>query len=220
MLRLQNRIYVITDEKLLRRADYLSRISEAAQAGAGIIQLREKSSMIRDRLALAREAVKTAHMHQARLIINDDPLLAKVIGADGVHLGKDDASVENARALLGQKAIIGVSCYDDIDSAVLAEKAGADYVSFGACFRSPTKPKEPLVRLSLFGQAKQRLNIPLVAIGGIDIHNMDLPLSAGADMISVVSAVFARKDTLNVVKKLCKIQEKYNDITRTTYSSR
>lgn len=201
MRKLPSGLYVITDEKLLRRKDFLRKVAEAAAAGAGIIQLREKASSLRDRLELAREAVRAAHAHGAKLVINDDPELAAEIGADGVHIGRDDASVEEARALLGRRAIIGVSCYGDIDLAVRMQRDGADYVSFGACFKSPTKPKEALVPLSVFGEARRRLKVPLVAIGGITAANAPSVYAAGADLVSVVSSVFARGRVAAAVKE-------------------
>lgn len=191
MKKLPSGLYVITDEKLMRRKDFVRKVAEAAAAGAGIIQLREKASRLRDRLELAREAVRAAHAHGAKLVINDDPELAAAINADGVHLGRDDAPVAAARALLGSGALIGVSCYGDIDLALRAQVDGANYVSFGACFKSPTKPKEALVPLSVFAEARRRLNLPLVAIGGITPENAPLVYAAGADLVSVVSSVFA-----------------------------
>ncbi len=201
MKKLPSGLYVITDEKLIRRRDFVQKVAEAAAAGAGIIQLREKASRLRDRLELAREAVRAAHRHGARLVINDDPALAAAIGADGVHLGRDDAPVEAARALLGAGALIGVSCYGDLGLALRMQKAGADYVSFGACFKSPTKPKEALVPLSLFAEARRRLKLPLVAIGGITPENAPLVYAAGADLVSVVSSVFAGQKAGLAVKK-------------------
>lgn len=201
MKKLPSGLYVITDEKLMRRRDFVRKVAEAAAAGAGIIQLREKASRLRDRLELAREAVRAAHRHGAKLVINDDPELAAAIGADGVHLGRDDAPVEEARALLGARALIGVSCYGDIDLALRMQRAGADYVSFGACFRSPTKPDEPLVPLSVFAEARRRLKVPLVAIGGITPENAPLVRAAGADLVSVVSSVFAGNKTGQSVRQ-------------------
>lgn len=201
MKRLPSGLYVITDERLMRRRGFVGRVAEAAAAGAGIIQLREKSSALRDRLELARAAVRAAHAHGAKLLVNDDPRLAALIGADGVHLGRDDASVEEARALLGRRAIIGVSCYGDIDLAARVQRAGADYVSFGACFKSPTKPGEELVPLSVFAGARRRIKLPLVAIGGITPENAPLVYAAGADLVSVVSSVFAGDKTGRSVKR-------------------
>jgi thiamine-phosphate pyrophosphorylase len=201
MKKLPSGLYVITDEKLLHRKDFVRKVAEAAAAGAGLIQLREKVSRLRDRLELARQAIRAAHAHGAKLVINDDPELAAAIGADGVHIGRDDASVEEARALLGRRAIIGVSCYGDIELAVRMQRAGADYVSFGACFKSPTKPKEELVPLSVFSRARRRVKVPLVAIGGITAANAPAVYAAGADLVSVVSSVFARGRVAAAVKE-------------------
>lgn len=201
MRKLPSGLYVITDERLMRRRDFVKKVAEAAAAGAGLIQLREKASRLRDRLELAKAAVRAAHLHGARLVVNDDPRLAAAIGADGVHLGRDDASVAEARELLGPGAIVGVSCYGDIDLAVRLQRAGADYVSFGACFKSPTKPKEAIVPLSVFNKARRRLKVPLVAIGGITAANAPLVYAAGADLVSVVSSVFARGRVAAAVKE-------------------
>ncbi len=202
MIKLKNKIYLITDEKLLSRKDFIGRITEAAAAGAGLIQLREKASRMRDRVELARKMVLAAHARGARVIINDDPWLAAAINADGVHLGQDDADIEAARELLGPDAIIGVSCYGDIERAAAMERKGATYVSFGACFVSPTKPKEALVPLSVFRRAKARISIPLVAIGGIDAGNAGRVMAAGADMVSVVSSVFSKRRVAKAVAEL------------------
>lgn len=204
MKKLPNGLYVITDEKLMRRRDFIRKVAEAAAAGAGIIQLREKASSLRDRLELGKAAVRAAHRHGARLLINDDPVLAAELGADGVHIGRDDATVEEARALLGRRAIVGVSCYGDIGLALRMQQAGADYVSFGACFKSPTKPKEALVPLSVFAEARRRLKVPLVAIGGITPENAPLVYAAGANLVSVVSSVFAGAKTGRSVKEFAR----------------
>jgi len=201
MKKLPGGLYVITDEKLIKRSAFVRKVTEAAAAGAGIIQLREKASRLRDRLELAKALVCAAHAGGAKLVINDDAELAAAIGADGVHIGLGDGTVEAARALLGTRAIIGVSCYGDIELALRMQRAGADYVSFGACFRSPTKPREALVPLSVFGEAKKKIRIPLVAIGGITAENSGLVYAAGADMISVVSSVFAGSKPGQAVKE-------------------
>ena len=213
MKKLPSGLYVITDERLLRRRDFVKKVAEAAAAGAGMIQLREKAGRLRDRLELAKEVLRAAHSHGAKLLINDDPELAAAIGADGVHLGKDDASVEEARELLGRKAIIGVSCYGDIALALRMQLAGADYVSFGACFRSPTKPEEALVPLSVFTEARRRIKVPLVAIGGITAANSGSVYAAGADLVSAVSSIFAGG---NAGKAVREFKRRKNDIDSRT----
>ena len=127
------------------------------------------------------------------LIINDDPALAARINADGVHLGEHDGDVGVARALLGDDAIIGVSCYDDLARAETAALAGADYIAFGAFFPSPTKPHARRASPALF-QATASLGLPRVAIGGITPDNAGPLIAAGADLIAVISGVFDAAD--------------------------
>lgn len=126
-------------------------------------------------------------------IINDDARLAHAIGADGVHLGEHDGSIADARRLLGDHAIIGASCYDDIAHARAAVAAGVDYVAFGACFASPTKPAARRASLDLFRLAAC-LAVPRVAIGGITPDNARPVIAAGADLVAVISGVFDAPD--------------------------
>ena len=127
------------------------------------------------------------------LIVNDDATLAAAVGADGVHLGEHDGAIATARALLGNDAIIGVSCYDDAGLAKNAAAQGADYVAFGAFFPSPTKPAARRASLELLHRARA-LDVPRVAIGGITPDNAPLLVAAGADMVAVISGVFDAPD--------------------------
>lgn len=127
------------------------------------------------------------------LIVNDDPALAGAVGAAGVHLGEDDGGIAAARALLGADAIIGVSCYDDIDRARAAAASGADYLAFGAFFPSSTKPAARRARPELLQQAAS-LRLPRVAIGGITPDNAPALVAAGADLIAVIGGVFDAPD--------------------------
>jgi thiamine-phosphate pyrophosphorylase len=127
------------------------------------------------------------------LIINDDAALAAAVGADGVHLGEHDGAVAAARALLGQDAIIGVSCYDDLRRAFDAAAQGADYVAFGAFYPSATKPLARQAPLDLLQRART-IGLPQVAIGGITPENARFVIAAGADMTAVISGVFDAPD--------------------------
>ncbi len=129
------------------------------------------------------------------LIINDDAQLAATIGADGVHLGEHDGDLATARRVLGGDAIIGVSCYDDLDRAEYAAAGGADYLAFGAFFASPTKPNAPRAASTLLREAA-RFRLPRVAIGGITPDNARVLIAAGADLIAVISGVFDAPDPL------------------------
>jgi thiamine-phosphate pyrophosphorylase len=126
-------------------------------------------------------------------IVNDDAALAAAVGADGVHLGRHDGAIATARALLGNNAIIGVSCYDDIARAREAAAQGADYLAFGAFFASPTKPGARRASMELPAAARP-LGLPLVAIGGITPDNAPALVAAGVDMIAVISGVFDAVD--------------------------
>ena len=127
------------------------------------------------------------------LIVNDDPQLAAAIGADGVHMGEHDGGIAAARALLGDGAILGVSCYDDIARAEAAARAGAGYLAFGAFFPSPTKPHARRASPALLRESA-RLGLPRVAIGGITPDNARGLVAAGADLVAVISGVFDAPD--------------------------
>lgn len=129
------------------------------------------------------------------LIVNDDAALAAAVGADGVHLGEHDGAIATARALLGNDAIIGVSCYDDAHLALEAAAQGADYVAFGAFFPSPTKPRARRAPIELL-HPTARPGPPRVAIGGITPDNAPALIAAGADMVAVISGVFDAPDPL------------------------
>jgi thiamine-phosphate pyrophosphorylase len=128
------------------------------------------------------------------LIINDDVELAAVVGAAGVHLGRDDASLLSARARLGTAAIIGVSCYNDLQRARQAAQAGADYVAFGRFFPSHSKPEAVPADPGLLAQAATELAIPVAAIGGITPANGKALLAAGASLLAAIHGVFGQPD--------------------------
>jgi thiamine-phosphate pyrophosphorylase len=169
-------------------------VAAAIAGGARVIQYRDKGDDAAARLKEARQLNAICSSAGVPLIINDDIELAHRVAAAGVHLGIEDAAVGRARAVLGESAIIGVSCYNDFGRALLAQQQGADYVAFGSFFASLTKPQAVRAELSLLQRAKQQLRIPVVAIGGITPQNGRLLLDAGADMLAVVSALFGEPD--------------------------
>lgn len=187
-------LYAITDALLIPDDRLTIVVEQAILGGARMIQYRDKSHDTARRLAQATVLKELCQRHAVPLIINDDVALAAQIGAAGVHVGKDDPSFATARARLGGNAIIGVSCYDRLDLALEAARAGADYVAFGAFFPSPTKPTEIRASIALLRNARAALNLPIVAIGGITPDNAPLLLDAGADALAVVSGVFGQPD--------------------------
>ena len=187
-------LYAVTDAFLLPDEYLIFAVEQALVGGARWIQYRDKSADAGRRLAQAQALNALCQRYTAPLIINDDVELTFQIGAAGVHLGQHDLTLATARARLGANAIIGVSCYDRLDLAVAAERAGADHVAFGAFFPSPTKPDEIRAPIELLREARAALNLPIVAIGGITADNAPLLLEAGADALAVVSALFAQSD--------------------------
>lgn len=187
-------LYVITDNRPQSTAPLLGQVEQAISGGARVIQYRDKGLDHEQRQQQAQALRELCHQHGATLIINDDPQLALQVGADGVHLGQDDVSITSARKLLGKQAIIGISCYNQLDNAIQAEQAGADYVAFGSFYPSPTKPEAKIATLPLLQQARQQLSIPIVAIGGITADNGARLISAGATALAIISGIFAQTD--------------------------
>ena len=187
MTRLRRGLYAISDgatgEVLLDWGRAVLR------GGAVLVQYRDKRDDAHARLADATRLLEICRARGVPLVINDDLALAAEIGADGCHVGRDDASLAEARTRLGDRAILGVSCYADLDLATAAVAGGADYVAFGSVFASPTKPQAPPVSLDLLRRARQSLAVPVCAIGGITTENAPALLEAGIDLLAVISAL-------------------------------
>ena len=164
-------LYVITDTHLIPRGRFVETVEAALRGGATMVQLREKTAPHEEIIRLGRELLAVTRRYGALLIVNDHPLVAREIGADGVHVGREDPPVAEARSLLGPHAIIGASCYGEVARAVAAEQAGADYVAFGTPFPSPTKAKRTNISLGIFQEVKQQVKVPVFAIGGITADN-------------------------------------------------
>jgi len=184
-------LYVITDSQLLSEAQLQESVEAAILGGARIVQYRDKSNDNAKRLSQSRGLLKLCREHNVTFLINDDVPLATEIGADGVHLGAEDTSLSQARVALGEQAIIGISCYNQLALAKQAQQNGADYVAFGRFFNSQTKPNAVQADVALLGQARQQIALPIVAIGGITPQNGGPLVTAGADMLAVIHGVFA-----------------------------
>lgn len=166
-------------------------VEKVLDAGAGLLQYRDKSQEKNRRFAEASKLRELCHYYNVPLLINDDVNLAKATCADGVHLGQSDSSLYEARLLLGEEAIIGVSCYDKLALAQAAVAQGADYVAFGRFYRSGTKPDAVPASLSLLREARAVLACPIVAIGGILPEYVPTLQAAGADWWAVIGGIFA-----------------------------
>ncbi len=194
-------LYAITDTANYSSQVMLSKTEEILLAGAKVLQYRNKQGDKNIRITEARQLHDLCRQHSVPLIINDDIALAIQVGADGIHLGRSDSSISAARKQLGCKAIIGCSCYNDLDRAYNAVNNGADYIAFGTFFPSPTKPDAVKAMPELISQTKEKYDLPVVAIGGITTENGQSLINAGADMLAVVSDLYASDDPSNKTKK-------------------
>jgi thiamine-phosphate pyrophosphorylase len=164
-------------------------VVEAIEGGATLVQYRNKVASPGLRRQQASALLTICRSRGALLIINDDTDLAVEIGAEGLHLGRDDGDIAAARTRLPH-ALIGASCYRDTGNALEAKRLGADYVAFGSFFASPTKPSAVRSPLSTINEAKQAVGLPVVAIGGITLDNTPSLIAAGVDAVAVITALF------------------------------
>jgi len=176
------------------------KVLAALKGGCQVIQYRNKSLAENESLQLAQKLKTLCDQFQSLFVINDDVDLAQRVDAGGVHVGKSDAPISEVKARLPGK-IVGISCYNQLDLALEAEQEGADYVAFGRFFPSQTKPDAVQAESKLLIEAKQRLSIPIVAIGGITLNNADLLINAGADAIAVIHGLFQQDDVENTAKR-------------------
>jgi len=197
-------IYGITPE-IEDTTELIAKVTAVLSGGAGVIQYRNKNSAYAKRREQCTELLACVRAFGATLIVNDNSTLALEIGADGVHLGRDDESVEIARQRLGPDRIIGVSCYNDMEHARAAQAAGADYIAFGSFFPSPTKPAAARASLSLLRAAKAELTVPVVAIGGINTSNAAALITAGADALAIVSGLFQSSEIEEQTREFLKL---------------
>jgi thiamine-phosphate pyrophosphorylase len=185
-------LYALTPDQ--PDATVLATQVEAALA-AGLRLLQVRSKLVRDsRARQTAQLVSLCRRHDATCIVNDDPALAAQVGADGVHLGRDDGTVAEARRVLGAGAIVGVSCYDDLGRAQRLRAEGADYVAFGSFFPSSVKPNAVRPPLDLLTRARAALDCPIVAIGGVTLGTAPVLRNAGADAVAVITDVFSAPD--------------------------
>ncbi|MBP6058493.1 MAG: thiamine phosphate synthase [Nitrosomonas sp.] len=188
-----SKLYAITPD-LENTDDLLSRTRQVLEGGARLIQYRNKLAgdiLLREQAELLRQLCRE---YQVPLIINDHLDLVIEVDADGLHVGQDDVSVAEARSQLGWDKIIGASCYNNLELALQVEKEGADYVAFGAFFTSLTKPNALSVPADLVNQAKKKVSVPIVGIGGIKLTNAKTVIQAGCAAIAVCNDLFQTKD--------------------------
>ena len=197
-------IYAVTPEHR-SGAELAGAVAAAVENGVRAVQYRDKSSDPARRRRDAAALLAICRPHGVPFIINDDVDLAHAIGADGVHLGRDDEGLAFARTRLGDGAIIGISCYDEAERALAAARSGADYVAFGSFFPSVTKPGAVRATTELVAAVRPRIESPIVAIGGITADNAPPLLESGVDLLAVVNAIFGARDIGRAARRLVEL---------------
>jgi thiamine-phosphate pyrophosphorylase len=197
-------LYAVTPDTLNTEL-LCQKVTAALQGGVSMLQYRNKAADAGLRLRQATALLALCRSFNVPLIINDHLDLCAKIDADGLHLGATDCDLGAARRLLGEHKILGASCYNRLDLAVQADAAGASYAAFGACFDSGTKPNAVNAPLSLIAEAKQKINIPLVAIGGITLQNAPQVIESGASAIAVVGALFDADDIIGTSQQFSRL---------------
>ena len=200
-------LYAVTDRAWAKEVTLMEQVKQALKGGITFLQLREKKLSEGEFIKEAREMKKLAAQDQIPFVINDKIKVALEVDADGVHIGQDDMSVEEARKLLGEDKIIGVSVHN-VKEALKAQKGGADYLGVGAVCATSTKKDANVVSKEEIKKIKEAVDIPIVAIGGIKKDNIDALTGTGIDGVAVVSAIFGAKDITKDTKELLKTVKK------------
>lgn len=195
------RLYVIVDRAACGSQDLAEVTTAAIRGGADVIQLRDKAASPVQLIEEAQRLLPVTRAARIPLIINDLPKVVAAVGADGVHLGQDDGSIEEARRLLGSTRLIGKSTHS-LEQALAAYIEGADYIGLGPIFPTPTKPEYPSLGTSLIREVVTRVEVPVVCIGGIHPATLRPVLEAGARCVAVVRAVCSAEDPERAARQL------------------
>ncbi|HTQ15256.1 MAG TPA: thiamine phosphate synthase [Rhizomicrobium sp.] len=185
------RLYLITPPRFETHA-FAEELKRALDAGdVASLQLRLKEASDNEILRAGETLMPIAQSRDVAFLVNDRPDLARILRADGVHIGQDDLPYAEAREIVGKDAIVGVTCHDSRDLAFEAGEAGADYVAFGAFFPTATKDARTRADIALLQWWAETMTVPVVAIGGITVENAPALVEAGADFLAVSSGVWA-----------------------------
>jgi len=177
----------------------------AIEGGAFMVQYRSKIQDRDVKIQQCAAILRLCREYEIPCIVNDDVEMCRVLEADGVHLGEKDDSIAEVRHILGEDAIIGSSCYDQLNRAKSAQKEGASYVAFGAMFPTSTKPNAPRATLALLKEAKREIQIPIVAIGGITVNNAHDVIKTGIDAIAVITSLYEAKSIKETAETFVKM---------------
>lgn len=199
-------LYAVTDRTWVKDITLMDQVKEALEGGITFLQLREKHLSKEEFIKEAREMKELSREYKVPFVINDNIEVALAVDADGVHIGQDDMSVEEARKLLGEDKIIGVSAHN-VEEAIKAQKGGADYLGVGAVCATSTKKDANVVSKEEIKKICHTVEIPVVAIGGIKKENIKTLEGTDVDGVAVVSAIFAAKDIKKDTKQLRSLVE-------------
>lgn len=194
-------LYAVTDRAWLNGRTLIDCVKQAIEGGATFVQLREKDAPREEIVELGRELLEVCRAARIPFVIDDEVEIALEIGADGVHVGQDDMACENARAILGPDAIVGVSA-QTVEQAMAAQTAGADYLGVGALIPTPTKPDAVDVTTEELSAICDAVDIPVVGIGGLNARTIPTLAGSGVDGAAVVSAIFAADDCAAASREL------------------
>lgn len=206
-------LYAVTDQAWLKENESLSDVVEKVlENGATFLQIREKD-LAEDAFEMEAEKLKAlCNQYKVPFVVNDSVEIALKCGADGVHVGQSDIKGRDIRAIIGENKILGISA-GTVEEAIAAEKAGADYIGVGAVFGTSTKKNARSMSVERLKEICDAVTIPVVAIGGIGIHNMEQLAGSGIDGVAVVSAIFAAEDpgkaTAQLLESSRKLVEKH-----------
>lgn len=194
-------LYAVTDSSWLNGRSLAQDVEDVLKAGATFIQLREKNANYDQMLKLAKEIKALTDKYHVPFVIDDNIDVAVAVDADGVHVGQSDTEAKKAREILGENKIVGVSA-GNLKEAIEAEKNGADYIGIGAMFPTDTKKDHTDITFEQAKEITEAVNIPVVAIGGINKNNIIQLKGTGVDGVAVISAIFAQDDRYKAAKEL------------------
>lgn len=197
-------LYAITPD-LADTVKLCGLVEACLKGGASLVQYRNKTASTSLREVQAHALLTLCRQYAVPLIINDFPELCLMLDADGVHVGAEDGNLAHIRAQLGVNKLLGVSCYNRFELAEEARNNNADYVAFGACFDSATKPAAVKAPLSLITRSRREIGLPVVAIGGITTENAASVIQSGADSIAVIGALFSAEDVTKTAHQISQL---------------
>jgi thiamine-phosphate pyrophosphorylase len=198
---LEFRLYVILDIDICEQQGNIVEIADQVILGrADVIQLRAKNYSDRKIIKVAQDIIKLAKTSKTLFILNDRADLAQIINADGIHLGQEDICIKDARNILGINKIVGISTHS-IEQATRAEREGADYIAIGPIFSTTTKPQSTALTPEIILQVKEKVKIPFLAVGGINLNNLGQILACGAKRIAVCNAIVTARDIAVTTKE-------------------